>query len=86
MSSLDHLRIITQKELRLLVPYTPQHIRRLEKAGRFPLRIRIGPNRIGWRLIEIEVWIASRSRLPESPDGGGQPPACVCLPNSSLSL
>jgi prophage regulatory protein len=60
MSSLNHLRIITQKELRILVPYTPQHIRRLEKAGKFPLRLRIGLNRIGWRLIDIETWIEAR--------------------------
>ena len=60
MSSLHHLRIITQKELRLLVPYTPQHILRLETAGKFPRRIRLGQNRIGWLLTEIEAWILSR--------------------------
>jgi prophage regulatory protein len=58
--SLNHLRIITQKELRSLVPYTPQHILRLEKAGRFPRRVKLGQNRIGWRLIDIEEWIAAR--------------------------
>ena len=57
---LHHLRIITQKELRSLVPYTPQHILRLEKAGRFPRRIRLGQNRIGWRLIDIEDWLKAR--------------------------
>lgn len=60
MSSLHHLRIITQKEMKLLVPYTPQHILRLEKAGKFPPRIRLGQNRVGWLLIEIEAWVASR--------------------------
>jgi prophage regulatory protein len=60
--SLSHLRIITQKQLRALVPYTPQHILRLEKAGRFPRRIRLGQNRVGWRLIDIEEWL--KARLP----------------------
>jgi prophage regulatory protein len=60
--SLHHLRIITQKELRSLVPYTPQHVLRLEKAGRFPRRIQLGQNRIGWRLIDIEEWV--KARLP----------------------
>lgn len=60
--SLNHLRIITQKELRSLVPYTPQHILRLEKAGRFPRRVKLGQNRIGWRLIDIEEWL--KARLP----------------------
>lgn len=61
MSSLDHLRIITQKDLRVLVPYTPQHILRLEKAGKFPRRLQLGQNRIGWRLLDIEAWIADRT-------------------------
>jgi prophage regulatory protein len=63
-SSLHHLRIITQKELRLLVPYTPQHILRLEKAGKFPQRLKIGQNRVGWRVIDIEEWITARLPVP----------------------
>jgi prophage regulatory protein len=43
-----------------LVPYTPQHIRRLEKAGKFPRRIKLGENRVGWRLIDIEEWVSAR--------------------------
>ena len=67
--SLHHLRIITQKELRTLVPYTPQHILRLEKAGKFPRRLRLGENRIGWLLSDIESWVLSRlpSQLRASP-------------------
>ncbi len=60
MSSLDNLSIITQKELRILVPYTPQHVRRLEKAGKFPRRIKLGQNRVGWRLVDIEAWVTAR--------------------------
>jgi prophage regulatory protein len=67
------LRIITKKELRALVPYTPQHIHRLEKAGRFPRRLQLGPNRVGWRLADIERWINERvteaSSAPVDPDG-----------------
>ena len=59
---LNRLRLITKKELRELVPYTPQHIHRLEKAGRFPQRLQLGPNRVGWRLSDIEAWI--NARLP----------------------
>ncbi len=53
-------RVITKKELRLLVPYSPQHIARLEKAGKFPKRIRIGERRVGWWLHEIMAWIDQR--------------------------
>jgi prophage regulatory protein len=55
-------RIVTKKELREIVPYSPQHILRLEKKGQFPKRIRIGERRVGWRLSEIETWLAERPR------------------------
>ena len=53
------LRLITKAELRGLVPYTPQHILRLEKRGQFPRRIQVGPNRVAWLLSEVESWIAA---------------------------
>src|SRR5262245_27803080 len=46
------LRVITKAELRRIVPYTPQHILRLEKRGLFPRRVRLGANRVGWLLAE----------------------------------
>lgn len=55
-------RIITRKELRLIVPYSPQHILRLEKRGRFPKRVQIGARRVGWYLLEVESWLAQRAR------------------------
>lgn len=64
-------RIITKKELRQIVPYSAQHILRLEKKGIFPRRIVIGPGRVGWRLADIEQWLADRAsstasaRMPE---------------------
>ena len=57
---LNDLRIITKKELRLLVPYTPQHILRLENDLAFPRRIQLGKNRVGWRLVEVEEWLRKR--------------------------
>jgi prophage regulatory protein len=56
------LRIIDKKELRRLVPYTPQHIARLEAAGLFPRRIRLGENRVGWIEAEVHEWIEARMR------------------------
>ncbi|AHB47689.1 hypothetical protein W911_03505 [Hyphomicrobium nitrativorans NL23] len=61
-SPLHHLRTLTLKEVRSIVRYTPQHILRLEKAGKFPRRIRLGENRIGWLLTDIEDWL--KARLP----------------------
>ena len=59
-------RIVTKKELRLIVPYSAQHILRLEKQGRFPRRIQIGIRRVGWRLSDIENWLSARERGVET--------------------
>ena len=53
-------RIIDAPERRRLVPYSDMQIWRLEKAGKFPRRIRLGPNRVGWSLQEVVEWIESR--------------------------
>lgn len=55
-------RILNSKELRALVPYSIVHIDRLEKAGKFPRRIKLGEHRIGWKLSEIMAWIEARPR------------------------
>ncbi|MEQ1613831.1 MAG: AlpA family phage regulatory protein [Hyphomicrobiaceae bacterium] len=53
-------RLITKSELRQIVPYTPQHILRLEKQNKFPKRVQVGSNRVAWLLSEIESWVAQR--------------------------
>jgi prophage regulatory protein len=55
-------RIVTKRELRLIVPYSPQHILRLEKQGKFPKRVRIGARRVGWYLADVEAWLATCAR------------------------
>lgn len=42
------------------VTYTLQHITRLERAGHFPKRIRLGDARVGWSLREVLVWMQSK--------------------------
>lgn len=64
----DLPRIITRKELRLLVPYTPQHILRLEKQVKFPKRIPIGARRVGWYLHEVLDWIEKKRAAEVSPN------------------
>lgn len=53
-------RILTRRHLREMIPYAPQHIHRLEKAGKFPKRIQLGPNRVGWLASEVEAWLNER--------------------------
>jgi prophage regulatory protein len=46
------------------VPYTRQHLSRLEAAGRFPKRVQLGEGRVGWLEGEVDDWIRSRPRGP----------------------
>ena len=70
---LRHLRLLTLRQVLEIVPYTPQHIYRLEATGKFPRRIKLGEGgRVAWRLVEIEAWLASRplADLPSESDWG----------------
>ncbi len=54
-------RLIDAKELHRLIPVSPMTIWRWERDQRFPARIRIGPNRVAWRLSEILAWIDEKA-------------------------
>lgn len=54
------MRILSKRQLKELVLYSPQHVARLEKAGTFPKRIQLGPNRVGWVEGEVLDWLQSR--------------------------
>lgn len=53
-------RIITWPELHQIVRYSRVHVGRLEKAGLFPRRLRLGPGRVGWLLSEIRAWLDAK--------------------------
>ena len=38
-------------------------IYRDEKAGRFPPRVRLGPNSVGWYEHEVQDWVQTRERV-----------------------
>ena len=54
------MRILSKRDLKELVLYSPQHVARLEKAGKFPKRVQLGPNRVGWVESEVLDWLAER--------------------------
>lgn len=64
------MKILAFEELRTAkgIPYSKVHIWRLEKAHKFPKRVRLGENRHGWLDHEIDQWlegrIAERDALP----------------------
>lgn len=54
------MRILSKKDVKEMVLYSPQHISRLEKAGLFPKRVQLGSNRVGWVEQEVVDWLAER--------------------------
>src|SRR6516225_8243216 len=58
-------KLVSKKELKSIygIPYSFAHIARLEAAGQFPSRVRLGACRVAWYADEIEDWIASRPRV-----------------------
>lgn len=61
-------RLVSKKELKTVcgIPYTPQHIARLEAAGQFPKRILLGANRVAWLLSEVDAWVNERITLRDA--------------------
>lgn len=57
------MRILSKRDLKELVLYSPQHIGRLEKAGKFPQRVQLGLNRVGWVESEVLDWLTERLEL-----------------------
>ena len=47
------MRIISKRELRELVLYSPQHIARLEKAGLFPKRVWPDPSKCSEPIVRL---------------------------------
>jgi prophage regulatory protein len=60
MDTVEVDRIISGREVREMVSYSLMQIWRLERDGRFPRRIKLGPGRVGWSLREVQDWIADR--------------------------
>ena len=52
-------KLISKKELKSIygVPYCPA---RLEAAGQFPQRVKLGACRVAWVAEEVEAWIEER--------------------------
>jgi len=54
------MRLLSKRQVRDLVLYSPQHTARMEKDGTFPKRVRLGSGRVGYVESEILNWIAAR--------------------------
>ena len=64
-------KLVSKKELKTVlgIPYSFAHIARLEAAGKFPRRVKLGACRVAWILDEVSEWIeervAQRDRLAD---------------------
>ncbi len=61
------MRILSKRQVKELVLYSPQHVARLEAAGQFPKRVRLGANRVGWVEDEVLDWLRQRLDRREVP-------------------
>lgn len=55
-------KILRTPDLLQITGLSRTTIWRLERAGDFPRRLRLGPNAVGWDAAEVEGWLASRPR------------------------
>lgn len=55
-------KLVSKKELKSVfgVPYSFAHIARLEAAGEFPRRVKLGACRVAWLSVEVQAWIDER--------------------------
>lgn len=54
-------RVIRKPELFSKIGLSDATIWRLERAGRFPRRIQLGGNSVGWFIDEIDLWLEKKA-------------------------
>jgi len=60
MSKKIEQQIIRPRDISSLTGLSSVTIYRLEKAGKFPSRIKLSPGAVGWRRSEVEAWLDAR--------------------------
>lgn len=59
-STVRELRFIRFPDVEAKVCLCRMQVDRLEKAGKFPKRVQLGANSVGWVASEIEDWMVER--------------------------
>ncbi len=58
---MDQARIVRKPELFSKIQLSDATIWRMEKLGRFPRRIQLGGNSVGWFASEVDSWLAEKA-------------------------
>ena len=66
MQSTPIKRVISYRELRKKIDFTRQYFSILEKKGKFPRRVHLGKNKVGWIEGEVDRWIDQRAAEREA--------------------
>lgn len=61
------MRLLSKRQVKELVLYSPQHIARLEAQGKFPRRVKLGQCRVGWVESEVLEWLRERIAERDNP-------------------
>lgn len=61
-------RVLSQQDVLERVPLSRTTLWRLERAGRFPARFSISPNRVGWLESDVNTWVEERKQAHDSSD------------------
>ncbi len=60
---MDMDKVVRRKQLLEMIGVSAATQYRMEKAGLFPARFRLGRGSVGWHLIEVEEWLRNRERV-----------------------
>jgi len=61
------MKLLRPKDAATKVGLSRMHLYRLERAGRFPRRVRLGVASVGWLEHEVDSWIAERAAERDQP-------------------
>jgi prophage regulatory protein len=59
-------KILRYPDLKIMVGLSRIQIRRLEREGKFPQRLQLSPNCVGWHTTEIQQWLEHLPRKDQT--------------------
>lgn len=55
------MKLLRFPQVKDRVGYSRMHIHRMEKEGKFPKRVQLGPNSVAWIESEVNAWIQAKA-------------------------